>query len=481
MVKSYQMYINGEFTSAIDGRTLAVYNPATEQVVSEVPRSSSADAQKAINAAADAQEAWERLPAIERAKYLRLIANGIRERADEIARTISEEMGKTLALALVEVNFTADYMDYMAEWARRYEGEIIQSDRPNEHIFLYKKAIGVTTGILPWNFPFFLIARKAAPALVTGNTIVIKPSEDAPNNAIIFSEIVHQIGLPKGVFNVVTGYGNEVGPELSSNEKVGMVSFTGSQLAGHKVMEAASKNIIKVNLELGGKAPAIVLNDADLDLAATAVVNSRVINSGQVCNCAERIYVQKEIKDAFVAKLIEKMKAVRYGNPLERDDIDMGPLVNEKGLTKVKEMVERALQQGGNLVLGGKPVEGTGYYFEPTIIDNVNNSMEIMRSEIFGPVIPVATFETIDEAIKLANDCEYGLTSSVYTQNINKAMKVISRLKFGETYVNRENFEAMQGYHAGWRKSGIGGADGKHGLEEYLQTQMVYLQFDDQV
>ncbi len=481
MVKSYQMYINGEFTSAIDGRTLAVYNPATEQVVSEVPRSGSADAQKAIDAAADAQEAWERLPAIERAKYLRLIANGIRERSDEIVRTISEEMGKTLALALVEVNFTADYMDYMAEWARRYEGEIIQSDRPNEHIFLYKKAIGVTTGILPWNFPFFLIARKAAPALVTGNTIVIKPSEDAPNNAIIFSEIVHQIGLPKGVFNVVTGYGNEVGPELSSNEKVGMVSFTGSQLAGHKVMEAASKNIIKVNLELGGKAPAIVLNDADLDLAATAVVNSRVINSGQVCNCAERIYVQKEIKDAFVTKLIEKMKAVRYGNPLERDDIDMGPLVNEKGLTKVKEMVERALQQGGNLVLGGKPVEGTGYYFEPTIIDNVNNSMEIMRSEIFGPVIPVATFETIDEAIKLANDCEYGLTSSVYTQNINKAMKVISRLKFGETYVNRENFEAMQGYHAGWRKSGIGGADGKHGLEEYLQTQMVYLQFDDQV
>ena len=481
MVKSYQMYINGEFTSAIDGRTLAVYNPATEQVVSEVPRSGSADAQKAIDAAADAQEAWERLPAIERAKYLRLIAKGIRERADEIARTISEEMGKTLALALVEVNFTADYMDYMAEWARRYEGEIIQSDRPNEHIFLYKKAIGVTTGILPWNFPFFLIARKAAPALVTGNTIVIKPSEDAPNNAIIFSEIVHQIGLPKGVFNVVTGYGNEVGPELSSNEKVGMVSFTGSQLAGHKVMEAASKNIIKVNLELGGKAPAIVLNDADLDLAATAVVSSRVINSGQVCNCAERIYVQKEIKDAFVAKLIEKMKAVRYGNPLERDDIDMGPLVNEKGLTKVKEMVERALQQGGNLVLGGKPVEGTGYYFEPTIIDNVNNNMEIMRSEIFGPVIPVATFETIDEAIKLANDCEYGLTSSVYTQNINKAMKVISRLKFGETYVNRENFEAMQGYHAGWRKSGIGGADGKHGLEEYLQTQMVYLQFDDQV
>ena len=481
MAKSYQMYINGKFTDAAHGHTLEVYNPATEAVISLVPRSSDIDAKIAIDAAYEAQESWERLPAIERARYLRLIANGIRARADEIAKTISEEMGKTLALSLVEVNFTADYMDYMAEWARRYEGEIIQSDRPNEHIFLYKKAIGVTTGILPWNFPFFLIARKTAPALVTGNTIVIKPSEDAPNNAILFAEIVHEVGLPKGVFNVVTGFGNEVGPELSSNEKVGMVSFTGSQLAGHKVMEAASKNIVKVNLELGGKAPAIILDDADLDLAATAVVNSRIINSGQVCNCAERIYVHSSVKETFVQKLVERMKAVRYGNPLENQDIDMGPLVNEKGLVKVKELVERSLQQGGKLVLGGNIVEGTGYYFEPTIIDNVDNSMEIMRSEIFGPVIPVATFETIDEVIALANDCEYGLTSSVYTQNINKAMKIISRLKFGETYVNRENFEAMQGYHAGWRKSGIGGADGKHGLEEYLQTQVVYLQFDDKV
>ena len=481
MAKSYQMYINGKFTDAAHGHTLEVYNPATEAVISLVPRSSDIDAKIAIDAAYEAQESWERLPAIERARYLRLIANGIRARADEIAKTISEEMGKTLALSLVEVNFTADYMDYMAEWARRYEGEIIQSDRPNEHIFLYKKAIGVTTGILPWNFPFFLIARKTAPALVTGNTIVIKPSEDAPNNAILFAEIVHEIGLPKGVFNVVTGFGNEVGPELSSNEKVGMVSFTGSQLAGHKVMEAASKNIVKVNLELGGKAPAIILDDADLDLAATAVVNSRIINSGQVCNCAERIYVHSSVKETFVQKLVERMKAVRYGNPLENQDIDMGPLVNEKGLVKVKELVERSLQQGGKLVLGGNIVEGTGYYFEPTIIDNVDNSMEIMRSEIFGPVIPVATFETLDEVIALANDCEYGLTSSVYTQNINKAMKIISRLKFGETYVNRENFEAMQGYHAGWRKSGIGGADGKHGLEEYLQTQVVYLQFDDKV
>ncbi|OOF59557.1 aldehyde dehydrogenase [Rodentibacter myodis] len=480
-MQNNQMYINGEFTPAADGQYFDVYNPATEEIISRVPRATNADVIRAIEAANHAQTHWERLPAIQRGQYLRLIAQGIRTRAEEIAHTISEEMGKTLALSLVEVNFTADYLDYMAEWARRYEGEILQSDRPNEHIFLYKKAIGVTTGILPWNFPFFLIARKTAPALITGNTIVIKPSEESPNNAVLFAEIVHQIGLPKGVFNMLTGFGNEIGGELSSNEKIGMVSFTGSLLTGQKVMEAAAKNIIKVNLELGGKAPAIILDDADLELAATAVVNSRIINSGQVCNCAERIYVHESIKQPFLAKLIEKMQAVRYGNPLLQKDIDMGPLVNEKGLNKVKELVAQAVQQGGNIVIGGKAVSGKGYYFEPTIIDNVDNSMAIMRAEIFGPVIPIATFHTLDEAISLANDCEYGLTSSVYTQNLNKAMKIISRLKFGETYVNRENFEAMQGYHAGWRKSGLGGADGKHGLEEYLQTQVVYLQFDDQI
>ncbi|OOF67963.1 aldehyde dehydrogenase [Rodentibacter caecimuris] len=480
-MKNYQMYINGEFTPASDGQYFDVYNPATEEVISSVARASHIDVIRAIEAAESAQASWERLSAVQRGQYLRLIAQGIREKADSIAYTISEEMGKTLALALIEVNFTADYLDYMAEWARRYEGEIIQSDRPNEHIFLYKKAIGVTTGILPWNFPFFLIARKAAPALVTGNTIVVKPSEESPNNAVMFAEIAHQVGLPKGVFNLVTGFGYDIGSELSSNEKIGMVSFTGSQQTGQKVMEAAAKNIIKVNLELGGKAPAIVLDDADLELAATAVVNSRIINSGQVCNCAERIYVHESIKQAFLAKLIEKMQSIRYGNPLLQKEVDMGPLINQKGLIKVQRIVEQAVQQGANIVMGGKTVAGKGYYFEPTIIDNVDNTMTIMRSEIFGPVIPIATFSTLDEVIDLANDCEYGLTSSVYTQNINKAMKIISRLKFGETYVNRENFEAMQGYHAGWRKSGLGGADGKHGLEEYLQTQVVYLQFDDRV
>lgn len=480
-MKTLPMYINGEFVISNSGKTFDVLNPATEEVIGVITKGTVEDAQAAIDAAEAAQDAWAALPAIQRAGYLRKIADGIRARAEEIAKVISSEMGKVLPLARVEVNFTADYIDYMSEWARRYEGEIIQSDRPNEHIFLYKKPIGVTTGILPWNFPFFLIARKMAPALVTGNTIVLKPSVDSPINAVLFSEVVHSVGLPKGVFNVVHGSGSDVGNELAANPKVGLISLTGSEPAGRKVMEAASQNITKVNLELGGKAPAIVFADADLDLAANAIVASRVINSGQVCNCAERVYVQREIKDAFVAKLVERMQKVRSGNPLEDESLDMGPMVNKQGLDHAQAMVDAAVQAGGRVLTGGKAVEGKGYYFEPTVIDNVDNSMDILRSEIFAPVIPVATFDTVDEVIALANDCEYGLTSSVYTQNINKAMKVVSRLKFGETYVNRENFEAMQGFHAGWRKSGIGGADGKHGLEEYLQTHVVYLQYDDKI
>lgn len=480
-MKTYQMYIDGQFVTSTSGQFFDVINPATEEVIASVTKGTVEETRAAIDAADKAQNAWEQLPAIERAGYLRKIAHGIRERTEEIARVISSEMGKTLPLARVEVNFTADYIDYMAEWARRYEGEILQSDRSNEHIFIYKKAIGVTTGILPWNFPFFLIARKMAPALVTGNTIVVKPSVDSPINAILFVEIVHASGLPKGVFNLVHGAGGEIGQELAGNPKVGLVSLTGSEPAGRKVMEAASRNITKVNLELGGKAPAIVLADANLDLAAKAIVASRIINSGQVCNCAERIYVQSEVKEVFTQKLVELMKKVRLGNPLEDETLDMGPMVNKQGQLHAQAMVDEAIKAGGRCLLGGHSVKGKGYYFEPTIIDNVTNDMAILRQEIFAPVIPIATFETIDEVIELANDCEYGLTSSIYTQNINKAMKLVSRLKFGETYVNRENFEAMQGFHAGWRKSGIGGADGKHGLEEYLQTHVVYLQYDQNI
>ena len=481
-MKRYQMFINGEFVSRPNGKMIAVINPATEEIISEVPSGTVEDVNDAVVAAENAQRSWGKMPAIERARYLHEIANGLRADAENLARTISEEQGKTLELSRVEVNFSADYMDYMAEFARRYEGEIIQSDRPNENILLFKMPIGVVAGILPWNFPFFLIVRKMAPALVTGNTVVIKPSSETPNNAFEFARIVEKSSLPKGVFNLVSGSGSIVGEALAGHPKVGMVSLTGSVESGIKAMKAAANNVTKVSLELGGKAPAIVMADADLDLAAKAIYASRVINSGQVCNCVERVYVHESVADEFIEKISLQMKNTKYGNPLTESDLDMGPLVSKQQLENVDAAVQNAIKDGAKLILGGRPSERLkGYFYEPTVLTNCKQSMSIMRQEIFGPVLPITTFKDLDEVIEMANDCEYGLTSSIYTQNIDVAMRACNELKFGETYINRENFEAMQGFHAGWRKSGIGGADGKHGLEEYLQTHVVYLQYNQQV
>jgi lactaldehyde dehydrogenase/glycolaldehyde dehydrogenase len=477
-MKQYSMFIDGEFVKEATPM-IKVDNPATEEVISEVPAGTPAHVDRAVLAAEKAQKAWAKLPAIERAGYLREIAQAVRGKADFLAKTIAEEQGKVMPLAKVEVLFTADYFDYMAEFARRYEGEIIQSDRANENILLFKMPIGVVGGILPWNFPFFLIARKMAPALVTGNTIVIKPSSETPNNAFEFASIVAESSLPNGVFNLVSGAGSVVGHALAAHPRLGMVSMTGSVEGGVKIMHAAADNVTKVSLELGGKAPAIVMADADLDLAAKAITASRVINTGQVCNCAERAYVHESVADAFVSKIVEAMKAVRYGDPLKDDTLDMGPLVSQAQLENVEAAVAQALKDGATCVLGGKRgAQRPGYYYEPTVLTGCRQDTAIMQQEIFGPVLPITTFKDLDEAIDMANDCEYGLTSSIYTKSIDVAMRACKEIKFGETYINRENFEAMQGFHAGWRKSGIGGADGKHGLEEYLQTHVVYLQYD---
>src|SRR5689334_5653880 len=296
----HRNYIAGRFVEPTGVERIPVFNPARGTQISEIPDSPAAAVAEAIEAARRAQPAWAKRPAIERAGYLRRIAAKLREHTDDLARIITEEQGKLLDLARTEAAFTADFIDYMAEWARRIEGEIITSDRPNENIFLFRQPIGVIGGILPWNFPFFLIARKMAPALVTGNTIVIKPSEETPNNAAKFVELLAQTDLPPGVFNLVYGRGATTGQALTGDPRIGMLSFTGSVETGSKIMAAAAVNITKVNLELGGKAPAIVLPDADLDLAVKAIRDSRVINSGQVCNCAERIYVHRKIAPAFI-------------------------------------------------------------------------------------------------------------------------------------------------------------------------------------
>ncbi|AIG01472.1 Lactaldehyde dehydrogenase [Pseudomonas fluorescens] len=473
-VPVYQNFINGRFTAS--SAHLDVFNPATGALLSKVPAATAEDVDQALAAARTAQPGWARKPAIERAGHLRRIAAKLRENVAHLARTITLEQGKISSLAEVEVNFTADYLDYMAEWARRIEGEIITSDRPDENIFLFRKPLGVVAGILPWNFPFFLIARKMAPALLTGNTLVIKPSEETPNNCFEFARLVAETDLPAGVFNVVCGDG-QVGGALTAHKGVDMISFTGSVATGARIMTAAAPNITKLNLELGGKAPAIVLADADLDLAVKAIRDSRIINSGQVCNCVERVYVQRSIADPFIERISAAMAATRYGDPLAQADVEMGPLINRQGLDSVNRKVRTALAQGATLVTGGQIADlGAGFHFQPTVLAGGRADMAIMREEIFGPVLPIQIVDDLDEAIALANDCDYGLTSSIYTRDLGKAMQAVRALDFGETYVNRENFEAMQGFHAGVRKSGIGGADGKHGLYEYTHTHVVYLQ-----
>jgi lactaldehyde dehydrogenase / glycolaldehyde dehydrogenase len=468
-------FINNEWVAPASHKTIEVKDPSTLKTIATVPDSDAGDVDRAVAAARAAQPAWERLPAIQRAGHIRNVAAKLREHKTRLARRISQEQGKILPLAEVEIDFTANYMDYMSEWARRIEGEILESDRPGETIYLHRRPIGVVAGILPWNFPFFLIARKMAPALVSGNTIVIKSSEETPLNAFDFAELLAECGVPQGVFNLVTG-GRDTGAALAQHKDVGLVSFTGSVGTGAAIMAAAAQNLTRVNLELGGKAPCIVLDDADLELTAQALFNSRVLNTGQACNAAERVYVQKGIADKLAKRVTELMSEARYGNPLTDPDLHMGPIVNQVGLNKISALVESAKKQGAQVLTGGRVADRPGLHYEPAVLMACSDDMDVMNKEIFGPVLPLRVVRDLDEALVLANNSDYGLTSSVFTQNLNNAMKAARGLRFGETYINREHFEAMQGFHAGRRKSGMGGADGKHGLYAHMETQMVYLQ-----
>lgn len=475
-MRTYQNYIDGAFVDAVATQT--VTNPATGEALAQAPASDAAAVDAAVKAARAAQKEWAKLTNTQRAEYLVAIAAKLRENVDRFAGYLVEEQGKVRGLAEVEVNFTADYLDYMAGFARRIEGEVIPSDRPGETIMLTYQPIGVVGGILPWNFPFFLIARKMAPALLTGNTIVIKPSEETPINAFEFCSIVEEVGLPKGVFNMVGGRGSVVGEAMTTHPDIDLISMTGSVEVGKRIMQAAGQNLTRVNLELGGKAPAIVLADADLELAATAIWNSRVINTGQVCNCAEVVLVEESVHDALMEKLIAKMADTRYGNPSETGDLDMGPLINPEAMDKLDEMIAAAVDAGCSVETGGARAtdKGEGNFYQPTVLSGATSDMAIAKEEIFGPVLPVVKVKDLDEAIAIANASEYGLTSSVFTNDINKALKASNELQYGETYINRENFEAMQGFHAGRRNSGIGGADGKHGLMEYVETHVTYIQ-----
>ncbi|WP_282033300.1 aldehyde dehydrogenase [Metabacillus indicus] len=479
-MKRHKLYINGQYMDSTSGETIDVINPATEEVISSIFAGTEEDANKAIEAAFQAQKQWEKVPSADRGKIVRALGDRLKERRGTFIELLMEEQGKPYQQASGEVDTAIDYFYYMSEWARRIEGEIIPSDRPNENILMFRKPIGVVAGIVPWNFPVFILARKVATALITGCTIVLKPSQQTPNTAAEFTKIIDEMKeIPPGVYNFITGKGSTIGNVMASHPKVGIITMTGSVKAGTKVMEAAAKNITKVNLELGGKAPAIVTKHANLETAVKSIKQSRITNSGQACTNAERVYVHEDIAEEFIEKMTQAMKETKVGMPADRES-EMGPLVSKDRLETVEKMVQNAVSNGAKILTGGKRADiSGGFFYEPTVMTNVTQESEIIQEEIFGPVLPIMTYKTLDEAIELANDSDYGLSSSIYTDNVHEAMRAANELKFGETFINRENFEAIQGYHAGLRKSGLGGADGKHGIEDFTVTHAVYMQYDD--
>jgi len=474
-VIDYPMFIDGTLRASVQGGVMEVINPATEEPYATVACASGEDVEDAVAAAKHAQPDWAKLPAIERGRALRALAQSLRQHAEDFARILTYEQGKVLPLARAEVAATAEYLEFTAEWARRYEGEILQSDRPHENIFMFTMPVGVVAGILPWNYPLFLLVRKLAPALLTGNTIVIKPSEETPVNACEMGKLVQQVGFPKGVVNILPG-GRDVGEALCRHPDVRLITVTGSVATGMRIMAAAASHVARVSLELGGKAPCIVMDDADIALAVRCIRDSRIHNAGQVCNCSERVYVHRKRLDEFGTRLAEAMQQVRFGDPLD-ESMDYGPLINGVRREAVARLVQDAVHDGAELLTGGGygPYP-RGFYFEPTVLSHCTQDMRVVREETFGPVLPVIAFDDLDEALALANDTEFGLTSSIYTQSLDVAMRACNELQFGETYINREHSEAIQAFHSGWKHSGIGGADGKHGLLEYTQLRVVYMQ-----
>lgn len=473
-------YINGKFVDSKTDKRIDVQDPSTEKIIATIPVGDARDAQRALKAAYRAHPKWNALPAWERAKFLLKMAEVIRNNREQLARILATEQAKAIGLAQVEVDVTADYFDYNAHWARRIEGEVVESDRKDEKILFLKQPFGVVVGICPWNFPLFVAARKIAPSLVTGNCCIVKSSQFTPHTVMEFTRLVHEhVGLPKGVMNIVNGTGRgELGTTLVSHPCVGVLSLTGSVGAGQAIMKAAATNVTKVSLELGGKGPCLVMADADLDLAAKAVWQSRVLFGGQICNCAERVYVVEAVADKFEEKLTALFKNTRLGDPWS--GADYCSQIHEGHMKQIDAMVQNAVKEGAKVLTGGKRATQfkTGFYYEPTLMTVTKNSVEIMQEEVFGPVLPMMRVRNFDEAVRCANECKFGLASSIFTKDYNLIERAQREMQFGEVYVNREHFEAIQGYHAGWKMSGIGGADGKHGVEEFLQSKVVYIQAD---
>ncbi len=474
-----KMLVDGEWVG--EGRaTIDVVNPATESVVARVPKGTRDDAKAALEAAQRAQPKWAELPPIERASYLKEVARLIRENRERLARTLTMEQGKPLFESRLEVDGSAAHFDYFAEFARRIEGDVLPSDYPEQMITILKLPIGVVAAITPWNFPSAMAARKLAPALITGNAVVAKPSSNTPLSSIEMVKLVERAGVPKGVVNLVTGSGSDVGEELCSNPITGLITMTGSTDAGRKIMQAAANHMSKLILELGGKAPFIVWRDADMEWALKCAIWARFWNCGQTCISSERMYLDRSIREKFMSHYLTMARELRIGDPIAAGT-DLGPMVSKTERETSESFIEQAVKNGSKVILGGKRPDrpSKGFYLEPTVVEDVAQDSPIVQKEVFGPVVPVLEVETFDQAIDLANDSDYGLASYVFTRDNVNVMKAMHRIKFGECYINQVGPEQLQGAHTGFRLSGLGAEGSRYGLELYTQLKTCYVDWSE--
>lgn len=475
-MEKYQLFINGEWQDAASGDFYDVVNPATGETVSIAPYGDERDATKAIDASHAAFREWAELPASERASIMIRMYELMLEQKEELARMISLEMGKPIRESRGEVKIAADYVLWNAEEAKRVYGKTIPGSAKNKRLQAIRQPVGPVGAITPWNFPLSMVTRKIAPALAAGCTIVFKPASQTPGSAVQFFKIAEAAGIPKGVVNLVIGSSSKIGNTLLTDKRIRKITFTGSTEIGKQLMKQAADQVKRVSMELGGHAPLIVFEDADLEKAVEGAIASKFRNSGQTCICANRVYVHESIQEEFTQLFTQKVEAMKIGNGLE-EDVELGPVIDQAAVDKVKSHVEDAVKKGALVATGGReytPDSGEkGFFYAPTILTGVNEEMLISYEETFGPVAPVFTFRTDEEVIEKANNTIYGLAAYFFTKDLSRATRVAEALEYGIVGVNDAVPTTVQGPFGGMKESGMGREGGPDGLDDFLETKFI--------